>query len=721
VNSVLQAREEDRVTTLDVFVDLIDSAYRQHPLRALREFLDQEEANYRAKRYADLRFVGYVLDIGYETATIVTSDAFKKAVGGVPRNALLIMVQADRLGLASHFTLLRVLESAPTPLAQEVQQTYFELQKKSMPELDLFTQAELQWSALKAAVLGMFYPHPSEWKAVEFSGDLHNFVAAHKYRVYAPTDDLLDLIVNGRLPVEGRFEIGQLRLSECRLTLPGKRLPKVPVFVSTADLKGKRTALFGKTRFGKSTIVKLIAESLILTTEQTRDVGQLIFDADGEYANDNPQDGNLSLASAYPARCVVYAITPKQQTPSRPLRIDFYREPQAGLRILHALLQQDNRASSNYIANFVSVDLPRIDEIPKLPWDERRRATRKVLMYWAILYRAGFDPGQRPIPLRIDPEFNARARQQMYAPNPPPPPPTTLAALLAELEAAARADRSHPPLQSSSGGPLFDADDKHLLGMLSPASATSTGPAILAPYRKYHDATAGNFVGDILKLLDQGQTVILDLGNAPPEVMAYFSDYLTRWVFAYQVLKFSNNALGKHYVQLYFEEAHNLFPADEKPGEASIYRRIAKEGAKYHLGMVYSTQSPSTINKDLLAQTENFFVAHMSSQDEVKALARMNVYFEGLQQDILATRTPGYVRMLTPSHRFVVPVQARKFAPGATLSGPDEGGLSPLDFEALERGTDPDEWEGGGEGPVHADDLEMTRDPDEWHFGDPRS
>jgi hypothetical protein len=78
--------------------------------------------------------------------------------------------------------------------------------------------------------------------------------------------------------------------------------------------------------------------------------------------------------------------------------------------------------------------------------------------------------------------------------------------------------------------------------------------------------------------------------------------------------------------------------------------------------MVYSTQSPSTINNELLAQTENFFVAHLSSQDEAGVLAKLQVTFDGLQDDILKTRTPGYVRMLTFSHRFVVPVQAHRFA-----------------------------------------------------------
>ena len=42
-----------------------------------------------------MRFVGYVLDIGYGEVTIITSDPFKVAVGGIPRNSLLIMCPAS--------------------------------------------------------------------------------------------------------------------------------------------------------------------------------------------------------------------------------------------------------------------------------------------------------------------------------------------------------------------------------------------------------------------------------------------------------------------------------------------------------------------------------------------------------------------------------------------------------------------------------------------------
>ena len=191
--------------------------------------------------------------------------------------------------------------------------------------------------------------------------------------------------------------------------------------------------------------------------------------------------------------------------------------------------------------------------------------------------------------------------------------------------------------------------------------AVGSGPSMIKPYMQYHDAKAGNFVTEILQFLEKGKTVILDLGNAPPELMEYFSIHLSTAVFHRQVEKFSSNELGQHFVQLYFEEAHNLFAANDDDERTKIYRRLAKEGAKYQIGMVYSTQSVTSVSKDLLGQTENFFIAHLASQDEVNALARVNVTYESMKDDIMLTKTPGYIRMLTRSHRFVVPMQAVKF------------------------------------------------------------
>lgn len=667
------------------------AATQGNPIDALRAFLQREAQMEAARRTAEMRFVGYVLELGFDSAKIITSDPYKVAVGGIPRGSFLIMTPADVNGGAQpappHFTLLRVTGVSPTPLSNQVQQTYFELHKKSMPELDIWTQSELQWGALDCDVLGMFYANPVNMRELQFSGDVNNVVSAHRYKVFAPDEALLKLIVNGMVKPEQQAIIGNLRTMECGLFSSGA-VTGIEVSISMKDFRGCRTAMFGKTRLGKSNVVKLLAQGMLDATADDSSVGQLIFDINGEYANDNPQDGNRSIRSANEARCQVYALTTRPGTPSLPLRLNFYEQPAACLEVLASLLDQDNQRS-NYIRSFASVSLPDLGDIAAMNESDRTRAVRKIQAYWACLNKAGFraDEGRlRGLRLRatqhvqgFDCHFNAQLRTAAYAavrdgvtaPNAP----TNLDELQSELEVLAQFRRGNPNnthLTNSSGRPVFDPEMTALLEFLNPA--TGSGPSLLRTYQQYHAADAGNFQTEILQLLDQGKTVILDLGNATDSIRRYFSNLLSTAVFRAQETKFVSNTLGDRFVQLYFEEAHNLFPPDSKD-LTGVYARFAKEGAKFHIGMVYSTQSPSTINKELLAQTENFFVGHLSSQDEVKALARVQIAFSGVEEDILRAKTPGYMRMLTMSHRFVIPTQAFRFearpavgAPAATLT-----------------------------------------------------
>jgi hypothetical protein len=655
-----------------------------HPLRVLDEFLENENKLETAKKYDESRFIGYVLEIGYDQITIITSDPFKINVGGIPRNSLLIMVpdsfKQNNKDIPSHFTLLRVLDSAPTPLTKDVQQTYFELQKKSMPELDVFTQSELQWGALQTKVLGMFYKHPEKMDQVEFSGDLNNYVSAHKYKIYSPNDDLLYLVNNATVPESNRFAIGKLRLTECRLPLPDKKLPEVDIFLSTDDFKGCRTAMFGKTRLGKSNVVKLIAQSILETTKESKNVGQLIFDINGEYANDNPQDDNLSLRTAYKDRCTIYALTPKSGTDSQPLKINFYLNPSSSKTVLNTLIRQSGRSGSDYVDSFLSVELPEISEINSLPqnkFSEKKRAIRKLQYYFALLNKVGFPCNEGELKKNIpsakevngfNPGFTTPLREAAYLDagiKSVPIPPNTLDELTRELEIVWKYKKNNPDdrnLISSSGKPIFDPEDSSILEFLEPNPGRS-GFKILMRFKSYHDEKAGDYTTNILKELNLGNTVIVDLGNADEVLMEYFSRQLSEAVFSHQTEKFTTNKLKDHYIQIYFEEAHNLFGYNDTSDSTRIYRRFAKEGAKYHIGMVYSTQSPSTINSDLLAQTENFFIAHLASQDDTNKLSKVNIAYDSIKNDILQAKTPGYMRMLTRSHRFVVSMQANKFSP----------------------------------------------------------
>lgn len=660
--------------------NLVNTAATQgNPIGTLRAFLQREEQMEQARRTQDMRFVGYVLELGYDTAKIITSDPYKLAVGGIPRGSFLIMTPVNAGPTPPHFTLLRVTGVSPTPLSNQVQQTYFELHKKSMPELDVWTQSELQWGALDCDVLGMFYANPRDMRKLEFSGDVNNVVSAHRYKVFAPDDALLRLIVNGMVKDEDRAPIGTLRTMECGLFSDGG-VTGIPVDISMRDFKGCRTAMFGKTRLGKSNVVKLLAQGMLNATAADSSVGQLIFDINGEYANDNPQDGNRSLRSVNEARCQVYALTARANTPSRPLKLNFYEQPAACLEVLAQMLEQDNKQSI-YIRAFSNVTLCDINDLAGMNYSDRIRAVRKIQMYWAILNKAGFTADEarlRGLGLvgsqhirHFDCHFKDALREAVYKSaqdKSPPADPTNLDELQAELEVMARFRRDSPndPNLTSDGKPVFDAESSALLDFLSPA--TGAGPTVLRAYLRYHAADAGNFQEEILQFLDQGRTVILDLGNATDTIRRYFSNMLSTAVFRAQETKFVNNTLGQRYVQLYFEEAHNLFPPDSKD-LTGVYARFAKEGAKFHIGIVYSTQSPSTINKELLAQTENFFVGHLSSQDETKALSRVQVAFAGCEEDIMRAKTPGYMRMLTMSHRFVVPIQALLFEPPITPAG----------------------------------------------------
>lgn len=643
---------------------------QDNPLYILQTFIENQ-GNLEASRQIDkMRFVGYVLDLGYDTAKIITSDPYKMAVGGIPRGSFLIMVPINPGNLPIHFTLLRVTGVSTTPLSNQVQQTYFELHKKSMPELDVWTQSELQWGALDCDVLGMFYAEPTDLNKLSFSGDVNNVVSAHRYKVFSPDADLLKLIVNGTVKPDQQFDLGKLRTMECQLT---DNSTSIPVNISMVDFKGYRTAMFGKTRLGKSNVVKLIAQGMLEATKDDHSVGQLIFDINGEYANDNPQDGNKSIRSAYEDRCEVYALTKRPNTPSKPLRLNFYEQPESCMEILGSLLQQDNKIS-NYIRSFSSVKLPSIESISELPEREKTRPIRKIQMYWAILNEAGFSSNERRLKAKglysknaknFDPGFSAKLKAAAYQAikKQVPQNPSSLDELTSELKVIAKFQRNNPDdttLISTSGSkkPTFDQDDLALLNFLIPTSGS--GPSILRAYMNYHSPNAGDFINEILSLLDEGKTVILDLGNATDEIRRYFSDMLSRAVFSNQEKKFVSNNLDSHYIQLYFEEAHNLFPPNDKD-LTGVYARFAKEGAKFHIGMVYSTQSPSTINKELLAQTENFFVGHLSSTDETRSLSRVQVAFSGIEDDILKSKTPGYIRMLTMSHRFVIPVQAKRF------------------------------------------------------------
>src|SRR5690554_4867899 len=330
--------------------------------------------------------VGYVMELGYEKGTIITNDYYKLRNNGIPKNSFLLIKLIDEMfddknirgNIPNHLILARVIEPTTTPLSSENSKTYFELHKNHMPEIDIFTKAELQWSALKISIIGTYFDGEN---GLEFAGDIESYFSPHMYAVYVPSDEILTTLVNNNINKE-KFTLGKLRYTESKLY----KTVNVNVDVSVDDFVASRTALFGKTRMGKSNTVKIIAESIISTDKK---VGQVIFDLNGEYANVNEQD-STSLYEKYKDHCERYSVNPKDGMKS--LKVNMYDDLQLGLEILVSMLELENQ-KSDYINGFLKYEIMDKTELENLKGEdfgEYKRVLRKLSIYQCILKKSNF-------------------------------------------------------------------------------------------------------------------------------------------------------------------------------------------------------------------------------------------------------------------------------------------------------------------------------------------
>ena len=629
------------------------------------------------------RLLGLLLKLDFEESHFVTCDAWKRNCGGVPRGSFVLFridprsVAPEDQDFCNRLILARITNSAPTPVEADVQHTLFQVHKLQA-QLDPITHLDLQWGALKASIIGTFYDEEIEDELhIGFGNDVDTFFSPFAYVAYMPTDTDLGTLINSFVQCENPDTIGKLRYTE---TPSPRTAVNVPILIDPRDIVGEPTAAqrlanFGKTRFGKSNSSKIISQAIF---NSGLDVAQVFFDPSGEYTYINDQDGT-SLYAMYHDHSVRYSLIPRvlradEQAMGLPqaihLSINFYEFAGVGHSLIVSLWDTENDSLPGYMRPILDWSPIDLGEAP----DRAQRSAfnhywRTMGMWYALLYRADYDvPNNILAPINFQENVkedlieNVQGIRQTpdgrFAETGQPIPVLRelyrrVATLFLEHENA----RGWFP-NSQDGSPYFNDVEQNLLRALSDNNLTAHN--YIRPFNQYHSVRGFSVFDEIVEHVQAGTSVFIDMAQSNEVVRNNLVDRICREIYRSQNSLFnSEDGVGERFIMFYFEEAHRLFNKDDTDLN-SIYNLLAKEGAKLNIAMVYSTQSMTTVSPDLIKNTDNFLIAHLDDDREAREVARKYA-FRDIADDVQRIQSKGFVRMITRSHRFALPVQIHLF------------------------------------------------------------
>lgn len=636
-------------------------------------------------------FSGRPFYIDYGTLNMLVADKWKCNVGGLPQGCFLLAYYENEEEV-QECLLLRVLKPVKLPTDNEVISSMIEYYKDNLKtsgkesKLDDFTRYEFSFSGIECRILGTYYKDQNG--EICFGADVENFYSANNYSVYKASGEILEIIANFRdgkcLPGSGSDErIGVVRYSSSRRFQENEE--KVPVYVSPKDFLGKRTALFGMTRTGKSNTVKKIVQitekvsikakyqNLSISDRETDPfteddipkypVGQIIFDINGEYANANMQDEGTAIFELYKNNVIRYSVLERPGEEFKVMKVNFYKDIVGGFELIRSHLVGDD---ADYVNSFKAVDLePPEDESD---FSAKTRYERKKAAYLCCLYKAGLTPPKdSKVYFQGNSELNKMVQEEGKI-----DPQKGISLENAFNWFTTIWENSNSDFfvnyKNKKGHDWIDEDLRSLLIFLTKKKYPNGGQNIsgYTKLRKMKDLhTASNeksFEEDIIDALEKGKIVIIDLSQGDPEIQRLYSERICRKTFNHKMGNFTKNK-PNNFVQFYFEEAHNLFPKKDNKDLSDIYNRIAKEGAKLNLGLIYATQEVSSISSNILKNTQNWFIAHLNNEDEIKEIKKY-YDFKDFTDNLIsfnAKSDKGFIRMKTYSNSFVVPVHVDRF------------------------------------------------------------
>jgi DNA helicase HerA-like ATPase len=146
----------------------------------------------------------------------------------------------------------------------------------------------------------------------------------------------------------------------------------------------------------------------------------------------------------------------------------------------------------------------------------------------------------------------------------------------------------------------------------------------------------------LLECLRQGKLCVVDVSQmrgAPARILA---GLILQRIFDHNQDQFTSADPATIPTIAVIEEAQAVLGSSGSAGEGP-YISWVKEGRKYDLGAVMITQQPGSISPEILSQGDNWFVFHLLSSGDLRALQGANAHFSpDLLSSLLNEPIPGH-------------------------------------------------------------------------------
>ena len=146
---------------------------------------------------------------------------------------------------------------------------------------------------------------------------------------------------------------------------------------------------------------------------------------------------------------------------------------------------------------------------------------------------------------------------------------------------------------------------------------------ILGDFNKVYKSEDDHFINQYnndIRIADSSRTnqiTIVDVSQLPYEVLETFAGLLGRIILEF-VANFIPKQRGKYPIVIVLEEAQNYIAENKDSIAKTVFERIAREGRKYGISLIVSSQRPSELSKTVLSQCNSFIIHRLQNPDDQK-------------------------------------------------------------------------------------------------------